>query len=276
MPFDEKPICIPCEGETLVGILAIPQSAPHDGVVFVVGGPQYRAGSHRMFTRMARALAQEDIATLRFDCRGIGDSTGAQRSFEDIQPDIHAAVNALRTHVADLRRIFLWGLCDGASAALFYVHRYPEIDGLVLCNPWSRTEASEAEVQLRHYYSGRLKNPEFWRKLLTGRLALLRSVRGALSAVHRRRRGPQPAALVQRLEDSCLSYRGRVLLILSGKDLTAREFEHNVNLSTPWRHWLLRENVTRASIPDADHTLSRQAWLAQALRLTTRHVRGEQ
>ena len=48
----------------------------------MVGGPQYRVGSHRQFTLMARAFAAAGYPVLRFDYRGIGDSEGESRGFE--------------------------------------------------------------------------------------------------------------------------------------------------------------------------------------------------
>ena len=73
---------IPCAGEELVGVLTLPEEPVHIGVVVIVGGPQYRVGSHRQFVLLARHLAEQGIPTLRFDCRGMGDSSGDQRSFD--------------------------------------------------------------------------------------------------------------------------------------------------------------------------------------------------
>ena len=39
-------------------------------MVIVVGGPQYRAGSHRQFTLLARHIAAAGYPVLRFDARG--------------------------------------------------------------------------------------------------------------------------------------------------------------------------------------------------------------
>ena len=66
LPF-EQPLLIECAGEQLVGIISRPPvAAPAAlGVVIVVGGPQYRAGSHRMFVELARALATAGHAVLR-------------------------------------------------------------------------------------------------------------------------------------------------------------------------------------------------------------------
>ncbi|MEO6566032.1 MAG: alpha/beta fold hydrolase, partial [Casimicrobiaceae bacterium] len=81
--------------------------------MIVVGGPQYRVGSHRQFALLARALARVGIPALRFDYRGMGDSEGDRRSFDEIDADIAAAIDTL-CREAHLARVVLWGLCDGA------------------------------------------------------------------------------------------------------------------------------------------------------------------
>ncbi|HLB84425.1 MAG TPA: hypothetical protein VJK00_06820, partial [Steroidobacteraceae bacterium] len=55
----EEPLCIESQGERLIGILHRPQTQGNltRGVVVVVGGPQYRIGSHRQFVLLARSLA---------------------------------------------------------------------------------------------------------------------------------------------------------------------------------------------------------------------------
>lgn len=93
------------------------------GVLIIVGGPQYRVGSHRQFVLLSRRLAGEGYPAMRFDYRGMGDAGGAMRSFEDVRADIGAAIEAFQRAVPSLRRIVLWGLCDAASAALLYVRR---------------------------------------------------------------------------------------------------------------------------------------------------------
>ena len=58
MNVRESACLFPCEGEELVGIVAEPEAPLGDlGVFVVVGGPQYRVGSHRQFVLLARHLA---------------------------------------------------------------------------------------------------------------------------------------------------------------------------------------------------------------------------
>ena len=181
MSLTETAITFSCGGQTLVGIVAEPAAASEHGtapartgMVVVVGGPQYRAGSHRQFTLLARDTAAAGWPTLRFDVRGMGDSTGAQRSFEALDDDIAAAIDALLHHCPALDRVVLWGLCDGASAALMYLQRRrdPRVQGLCLANPWVRSEAGLARTHVKHYYAQRLLQPAFWKKLISGKVGL--------------------------------------------------------------------------------------------------------
>ena len=117
----ETPRVFACAGEQLLGIHCAPVLDARDiAVLIVVGGPQYRAGSHRQFTLLARALAGAGFASLRFDYRGMGDSDGEFRNFEAVDIDLRAATDELLHHASGCRGVVIWGLCDAASAALYY------------------------------------------------------------------------------------------------------------------------------------------------------------
>lgn len=264
-----------CEGESLQAMLHVPQAPGPTGVLVVVGGPQYRVGSHRQFVLLARSLAAAGIPVLRFDYRGLGDSTGAARSFEAIDADIAAAVDEFVRRVPQLVRVVIWGLCDAASAALFYAARDPRIGGLVLLNPWVRSEQSVARAYLRHYYLRRLVEAAAWREVLAGRKSpgeLLRSFLGTLGAALRRRRpatdgavraAAAPLPLPERMRRGLAAFHGPVLLVLSGDDITAAEFRSVTAASRGWRRLLQAPRVTTCELPAADHTFSTHAWRDQ-------------
>ena len=150
MKYTEETTVFPCAGESQVGILAVPETPAAVAVVVIVGGPQYRVGSHRQFLLLSRALASAGFAVLRFDYRGMGDSPGELRDFQAVSKDIAAAVDALQARLPPVKQAALWGLCDGASAALLYCQETgdPRVAGLCLVNPWVRSETSLARTQI--------------------------------------------------------------------------------------------------------------------------------
>jgi len=54
-------------------------------------------------------------------------------------------------------------------------------------------------------------------------------------------------------------FRGRTLLIVSGRDITAQEFLDHVQVAPTWKDLLIAPRVTRVNLPEADHTFSRAA-----------------
>jgi len=272
MQFEERALAFSCLSERLYGVLSLPERPGPRGVVIVVGGPQYRSGSHRQFTLLARALAAAGVPVLRFDYRGMGDSEGAPRDFADVDADLRAAIDQFGAVVPGLRDVVLWGLCDGASAALFYAGQDRRVSGLVLLNPWVRSSAGAARATLKHYYRGRLLQGALWRKIVSGRFdyrAAWRSLRQLLAASRGAADGADPAdadaaaasaTLATRMYDGWCGFAGPVLLILSGADLTAREFSELVRGSPRWRRLLAAPRVTRHELAGADHTFSRRVW----------------
>jgi exosortase A-associated hydrolase 1 len=265
MNFRERAVLFPCGDEELVGVLALPAIPKGDvGVIVVVGGPQYRAGSHRQFTLLARDLAAQGVPVLRFDYRGMGDSEGEVRSFEAVDEDICAAIDTFVQDVPRLRRVVLWGLCDGASAAVLYAGTDRRVAGLVLLNPWVRTVAGEARVYLRHYYVRRLLSRDFWRKFLSGRVAVAASLGGVVDMARAARQtggegsGEVPASLSDRMVEHLGASELPLLILLSGKDFVAREFESCISASGAWARVLARADVLR--FDEANHTFSSRRW----------------
>jgi exosortase A-associated hydrolase 1 len=283
--FDEIPLVYQCEGESLVAIVARPDGETRIGVLIVVGGPQYRVGSHRQFVHLSRYLAAHGVACMRFDCRGMGDSTGPMRSFDSFSADIRGAIDLFVATVPGLRSVFAWGLCDAASALCFYAPSDARLEGVVLVNPWVRTEAGEAATYLRHYYVRRILDASFWKKLATGQFSLAKSLRSFVTLAGRvaGSKGATASdgaaaqsrqALPERMASALGKYRKQVLLIMSGDDYTAAEFKDVSNSSSAWRAALSAERTHWEYLPEANHTFSSQAWKDHVADVTGRWVKA--
>jgi exosortase A-associated hydrolase 1 len=277
MPYEERALSFDCGGAALVGIASVPAAPCTRGVLIVVGGPQYRIGSHRQFALLARHLAAHGIAAMRFDVRGMGDSGGDERDFETIQDDIRAALDAFSAAVPGLTDIVLWGLCDGASAAAMYAPGDARVRGLVLLNPWVRTDDGVARTTLKHHYRDRLRSAEFWRKLARGQFdyagslaSMVKLVRTAFAG--RAAADDAPAALPERMRQGLHAFGGHTLLVIGGADLTGREFCDVAGSTPAWKRLASAPRVTWRRLEEADHTFSRRAWRDQVAEWTREWV----
>lgn len=276
MNVEQRALNFDCHGDSLCGILSWPEQPRARGVLIVVGGPQYRVGSHRQFALLASSLAADGIPVMRFDYRGMGDSAGDARSFEAVDDDVRAAIDHFFCSAPGLQEVVLWGLCDAAAAAVFYAHQDARVTGLVLLNPWVRTEAGIAQATLKHYYLERLAQPGFWKKIVSGRFDSVAAGKSFLRLVGdafiRGRKSCLPShaisaagsvSLPQRMLDGLQRFQGKVLFILSGDDLTAKEFSDLVAGSGKWKKILASSSVTRLALAGANHTFSQRKWRDQ-------------
>jgi len=276
MAYHETPIVFTCNGDRLVGIATQPEPRSDLGVLIIVGGPQYRAGSHRQFTLLARRLAQEGIASFRFDYRGMGDSEGQMRYFEAINDDIRAAIDAFQKTNPAVQKIALWGLCDAASAALYYAPTDPRVIGQTLLNPWTHSQAGAAKARLKHYYLTRLMQKSFWLKLLTGGIKVSQSVGGlkqsakqASATGEAAQAAPTDArhgstGYIDRMLAGLYAFKGRTQILLSGQDLVAQEFIQLKKSDKAWAKACAQNSVQQISIEKANHTFSSTVWRAEA------------
>jgi dipeptidyl aminopeptidase/acylaminoacyl peptidase len=123
----EKPVVFQCRGQQLVGMLHVPEGRERVPAVLLLHGfTGTHIEPHRMFVKLARQLAAVDIASLRFDYRGHGDSAGDFEEFS-LQSAVADAVEAVRflarqKRVAP-RRLGVVGLSLGAAITAGLVAR---------------------------------------------------------------------------------------------------------------------------------------------------------
>ena len=257
----ERALTFACAGEQLVGVVSRPDAAATLGVLVIVGGPQYRVGSHRQFLLLGTRLARAGVAVMRFDYRGMGDSSGAVQTFEQSVPDIGAALDAFRSSCPGLERIVLWGLCDAASACLLYweATRDARVVGMVLLNPWVFSEDSFARTQVRHHYR-RLLQRDFWKNVARGEFDVMGALRWFVSRVFTARGRPSATTgelpFQGRMSAGMADFAGPILIVLSGGDLTAKGFIEFCEKDSEWRNLIRRPNVEQVNLPAADHTFA--------------------
>lgn len=277
--MNEQAMVIDRSGTPLVGILHRSTGAPELGVLMMVaGGPQYRIGGHRQLVLWARRFAAHGFPTLRFDFCGMGDSYGEFVDFENSEDDIRAAIDRLFREQPSLKRLVLWGECNACSASLFYAHQDPRIAGIVMLNPWVRTEQGKAKTVVKHYYLQRLRERSFWTKVFTLRFDLSASLRSALQMIllargEQRGQGKTDRAaqadhrsLPERMFDGLARFEGRIMLIMSGRDLISREFDDLLHDSPAWREQLAARALVRHDLEFADHTFSSGEWRDEVAR----------
>lgn len=209
-----------CAGDTLLGTL---DAAPgKTGLLIVSGGNEIRIGAHRGMALLAQRLAARGIPVLRFDRRGIGDSTGTNGGFLTSGPDIGCAAATFSAE-AGIERLVGFGNCDAATAlALFGAAA--GIDRLILANPWVIEQQDDLPpaAAIRARYTEKLKDPREWLRLARGGVDLRKLANGLAKVAQ-----PQPEridSLAQRLSAALSASRLDTTILLAARDNTAIAF----------------------------------------------------
>jgi exosortase A-associated hydrolase 1 len=234
-------VALTCAGDSLLATLDGPADAAI-GWLFVVGGSQTRVGPHRLYERLAARLAEAGQAVIRFDRRGVGDSSGTDAGYLESGADIEAAFDALRDHFPELSKTFGFGLCDGASAIAMIA---PKLSGAVLANPWVVEPVDDLPpaAAIRGHYARRLLDPRAWARLIGGGVDLRKLLRGIL-----RSGGREDDSLARRFA-SGMPPGSRI--VLAEGDGTAQAF------SAAWRGLKGKTpSATIVTVPTASHSFA--------------------
>lgn len=275
--MNEKPLVIESgAGHPLVGMLHPASGEQELGVlVMVAGGPQYRIGGHRQLVLWARKISARGFPVLRFDFSGMGDSYGQYLDFENTEDDIRAALDRFFEETPSLKQVVLWGECNACSASLVYAHKDPRVKGIVMLNPWVRTEQGRAKAVVKHYYLNRLTQRSFWAKVFSLKFDFPGSVRSAMRMIKLARGqrggdattagegGADTRPLPDRMLEGLSRFKGRIMLIMSGRDLISREFDDLLQAAPAWRERLDACSLVRHDLEYADHTFSTGEWRDQ-------------
>jgi exosortase A-associated hydrolase 1 len=274
--YSEQGVVFDCGENRLVGIATIPEVTAKVGVLILVGGPQYRAGSHRQFTLLARSLGEAGIASFRFDYSGTGDSEGQKRDFDETQEDVFAAAQTFLDTAPGVSQLVLWGLCDAASSAMMFAHLDPKVIGMILLNPWVHSGEYSPDVKLTHFYRPLLARGHTLRHLVSGRNKIIPTLKemgkDTLALVENRSfyssAKSSHQSFVQAMLDGLKQFQHSVMFVLSEEDLTASEFSSLIKHDPKWRRAISNPSISLNTLPAADHTFSKSTSKEEVSRLT--------
>ena len=250
------------------------------GVVIVVGGPQYRIGSHRQFLKLSRSLAANNVTSIRFDCSGMGDSGGEFKSYLNIDEDIKSAIDTLQSNCPHISKIVLWGLCDAATAIAKYCNKDTRISGVFLLNPWVKDEQLAAEALVKNHYKKQLLSLHFWKRVISGDVKIFSAVSSFIQNLLNMKSGHSkqqnntenkadstPKSLQQMMQQELQQFSGKAHIILSENDLTAQEF-NTAAQSQQWQKMIKEKPIPITTIPGANHTFASEKWRSEIQDLT--------
>ena len=286
----EIPLHFDLEGQQMFAILHLPDETASRGLLVVTGGPTYRVGPHRTNVMLGRDLVEAGIPVMRFDFRGTGDSDGDLRTLKRGGPvldDISAAIDTFFEQVPGLEEVVLWGLCRGAIRTLEYARQDHRVSGIVLLNPRVDNDKIEAVASIKHYYWQRLTNPNFYKKLLSGKLDVIQSMKQLSATIFtalkpRNKSTPANSAIKGKgpgskdeyvpvetlIEEGFDQFRGSFLVILGGADLEAAKFKEVMKRSPGLQRRAKDPEVIIKNLADATHTFSNRESLDTVIQWT--------
>lgn len=130
----ERAVFVPADGRHIAAVVTIPEGEPR-GVVLLTTGAGGVPRSHRysLWTKMARRLAERDIAAVRMEWPGVGDSTGVvNMRLESLPVSETAAVARFAMAAVGTDRLGMLGNCAGARTAIQLVTTIQPAESLAL------------------------------------------------------------------------------------------------------------------------------------------------
>jgi uncharacterized protein len=123
---------IPGKGVELEAVLRFPQQKPPRGTaVLCHPHPSYGGTmNNRVIFRAGKAANEAGLLALRFNFRGVGESTGSYDQGNGEQEDVAAAIDWLRAKAPGLPMVLI-GFSFGAWVGLQVACRDPEISAMV-------------------------------------------------------------------------------------------------------------------------------------------------
>lgn len=280
-PPNEIPLTFGSERH-LVGTLTLPADGTVAPVAFVLlnAGVIHRIGPHRINVKLARELARQGFASLRFDLSGQGDSRAPSSSgnfTEQAVADIRAAMDHLE-RTADTHRFVIAGICSGADNGWAAAQADDRVVGLCLLDGYTYSTPKTRWVRYQRRLHGPIVSavlPWIGRRLAALTTAVTRAVavrRGdQVHLVDHGRRYPSRTeyarvmqTLVDRGVDVCLVYSGSLL----------PQYNYDDQFREAFADHPFATRVRSEYQPDIDHSVTPVGAQRQLLALVSDWAKG--
>ncbi|MDQ2076215.1 hypothetical protein [Marinimicrobium sp. ABcell2] len=138
---------------SLLGVVSEPETAVRSVCcILVTAGLTLRSGPFRLYTTLARRLAQQGVLVLRFDLDSIGDSGACYSDYslnERTPLELQAAVDFMHQQYG-INQVVMGGLCSGAEAAFRYAEADRRVMGVLMYDPFAHPASGHRWRVQRH------------------------------------------------------------------------------------------------------------------------------
>lgn len=266
------------EDRSLVAVMTDPPpgvAARGEGVIILNAGVLHRVGPNRIHVQLARLMAAEGFAVLRFDFSGIGDSRQAAGNEPFARRAVREASQAMDVleQIRGIKAFLVVGICTGADAGLEISTQDPRVAGAVLIDGYNQPSLR----MVLYFYRMKLINPWSWLRFLVGRsltwATLVRTLAARRAAVPQAVSAgletllPPPSEFVSRVRR--LSDRGTDLL-LAYTNNSAAYYNYRRHLRRRIASWPSKARITVEHLAHSDHLFTLLVNRARILEIVVR------
>jgi len=154
-------------------------------VILLNSGAVHHVGPNRVYTQIARTIAETGLRCVRLDIEGLGDSFKPDKAKENhpFQPNTQSNLDGAISYFKNrglAQEFIIGGICSGAHAAFHGALQIssPAIREIMLINPlvfyWEDSMSLDipGDIQIAQdskYYSNSVRDPKKWMKIFTGK-----------------------------------------------------------------------------------------------------------
>ncbi|PIE40962.1 MAG: hypothetical protein CSA49_05775 [Gammaproteobacteria bacterium] len=245
----------------LSGVVTIPEKRDktRPALIILNSGVRHHVGCCRMSVKLARAVAEHGVLTLRFDLSGIGDSPLRNDSLPYEQSSVEEAISAMDflEQTLGINKFVFYGLCSGAYLGFKVAQLDTRVIGVAQVDGYAyRTP----RFYFKHY-TPRLFDKNVWRNLIFHRIPnMIRKSAGVKASrpEFEIQEWPDPPskAIVEKGYRLLVERRLKMLMFYTGG--VKYEYNYQNQFFDMFSRVDFADLVTLSFLPDASHILREQ------------------